>query len=47
LAGRQSVTHAAKNDRFEVTNWGRCFDHNFPRFSTIFCGKNWRLFLEN
>jgi hypothetical protein len=21
--------------------WGRCYEHNFLRFSTIFC-KNWR-----
>jgi hypothetical protein len=24
------------------SSWYRCYDHNFLRFSTIFCKKNWR-----
>jgi hypothetical protein len=30
-------------DRLPSNNWGRCYDHNFLRFSTIFGEKNWRL----
>jgi hypothetical protein len=40
------ITAIICTDHFITTTWGRCYDHNFLRFSPIF-GKKIGVFLKN